>query len=76
VSVRRQSTTFICSTDDRDCNCGAPKDTPGGMHPVTCSANPASRVIPERHRDGPNQGDAGMPDPNAPTFDRIADRDS
>jgi len=34
----------LCETDDSRCTCGAPKDTPGGMHHAYCPANPESRI--------------------------------
>lgn len=33
----------LCETDTSACTCGAPVDTPSGMHHDYCPTNPASR---------------------------------
>lgn len=43
----RAAHAIICETDDRECTCRAPKDTPAGMHHNDCPTNPASRVKPQ-----------------------------
>lgn len=41
---------IICGTDGRNCTCGAPADTPGGMHHDYCPCNPESWGAPEARR--------------------------
>lgn len=45
VPERRVSSVILCGNlDGRRCTCGAPADTPNGMHHTYCPVNPASRT--------------------------------
>lgn len=44
VPSRPAPRVIVCTTDTRVCTCGAPADTPSGMHHDYCPTNPASRV--------------------------------
>lgn len=39
---------IVCTTDTTSCNCGAPVNTPAGMHHDDCPTNPGSRLTDEQ----------------------------